>query len=230
MKKLFALFSVLILSGCSIGGIFSKEPELFVNAVDLGVVYDDDEVAATADYNEKYIQVTGVVSYISTNEDEVTIQLYGGVICLVTSKIDDVKDVIPHNKVVLNGTVEGLDSDGNKVVINKCKLEEVITEVEITTTSLEVAGLDIEEIGYKVIEITGVIQEVETYRFSGWGLVTDHEEGSLNIVFEYGEDLSGFEAGDTVTIIGVIVPYYDFVSPTKYRIYNGRIEEIIPVN
>ena len=224
MKKIIALFLVLLLTGCTNGGILSRNPKIFITAIELSTKYEESKSTAMGDYNDKYIQITGVTSYISETEDEILIQIYGGIVCSVTKRLDDFDDLQAHNKVVLNGTVEGLDETDGKVLVNKCNLVEVITEPEFVTTAIELEGLETADVEYKVVEITGELFYVEAHRFSGWSFVTDDPLANLYLVFDHEEDLTGFEDGDTITIIGIVVTYRDFTSYSKYKLFDCELK------
>lgn len=227
MKKLLVMFMVLLLSGCTNGGFFSKNPDILIDSISLGIEYEDDNLAASEVYNDEYIQVTGIVSYISSNKDEVTIQFYGGVVCSVTSKLDSVDDIKNYNKIIMNGTVEGLKSDGHTIIINECNLEEIVTTIEVETTSLELSGLSLEEMEYELIEITGVAEYVDIFRYSGWTLLTEDVNNNLIIIFDSEFNSSEIEDGDTITVIGAFVPYVHFSTNTVYRIYCYEMTDII---
>ena len=119
MKKIIALLSVLILAGCSLGDIFTKEPEAIVDAWFLGFSYIEADIDTSSEFDDKYIQVTGIVSFSSIEDGEYRIQLYGDIICIFNSKTETVENIQTNTKVVFNGTVEGLDDTGGKVILSK---------------------------------------------------------------------------------------------------------------
>lgn len=220
MKRLLLVFSILFLSGCSIGGIFSKNPKEYVNANELGSAYVADEEAASDDYDDEYIQVTGVIKLVFVGKDEVEIQLFGGVICTFSKDIEITSELKMYNMIVVEGTVKGYEEFTfvSTVMIEECVLIEQLITPEIITTSEQVSRLNLGEIGYEIIEITGVVFSIDLRFRLGLNLIEDNEN-NLKIQFEEGFDLSGIEVGDTVIITGVVMPYTTDSYSGGYKIF-----------
>ena len=62
--------------------------------------------------------------------------------------------------------------------------------------------MNLEEIRYKKIEITGELLYVDIPRYTGWAFLTNDTETTLDIVFDGEVDLTALESGTTITIIG----------------------------
>ena len=138
---------LIFLSGCAGSSIFSRTPDVSINANDLKQSYTSNELETIVELGD-YIEITGVISFISSDEDEVMIQLYGDVLCSVTSNTESVEELELHNKIVLTGTIDGFTEDGKLVLVKKCKLVEVVTKPDIVTDANDISNLDFDETAY----------------------------------------------------------------------------------
>ena len=232
MKKLFIIVCILFLTACSNGGLFGKDPKVFIDAIKLGFAYEENESSATGEYDDVYIQITGIIQNIFLSKDEVVIQLFGGITCYITDNIELTDNLNKYNMITLNGTVQGVDTFEyvSTISIKDCEFIENITTPEIITTSEQASTLNLDEIGYEVIEITGIIYSISTTFRNGINLYTEEENDHLRIEFNGGFDFLGIEAGDTVTIMGVVMPYDSYVTVDGYKIFGYEITNIIKSN
>ena len=53
-----------------------------------------------------------------------------------------------------------------------------------------------------------------------WSFISEGENSDIDIFFNHEVDLSGVESGDTITVVAVIIPFRDFITAAKYRLYD----------
>ncbi len=224
MKKILVLVFTIILGGCSV--LDYKEPEYSFTPYSLVEEYRENEIEASVNYDDKYVSITGFIKSIDGDKDLVTIRFYGDVSCNVRIGIELMTELKEYDKIVLNGTVEGLSSMSSfgfySVEITNCEFIELIDETDFITTAHEFSSLLIEDYENQIIEISGVVYDVKTTYENSISFDLVQYKESLKIKFDSDTDLSYLSKGDSIVVKGFVIKDW-----SGYKLVNTTITIVV---
>jgi len=221
MKRILVVLLVFVLSGCN----WKSDPEIYISATELVQAYEDDELQASIDYDDKRVQITAVISSIGGTKDSPEINFHENLTCTFDSQASTIASLSENTLITVNGTVsvsEGIMG----LIVDLVDCEYISTDLKVDS-SIDISELDdnltLENL-HKIFEITG---EIANSYLSG---VISFRTGTYSIEsFDVSDDLDldNFNSGDEVKIRGVVVyQAYAFTSMGSYEFVVFDVELI----
>ncbi len=213
MKKITIILLVLLLSGCTTKD--ENVTDMEIDVFDLITEYENLE-----DANSKYagtdLTVSGVV--ISNVGGQVLensyLSIIGRVICEYSSDDTEMRDIDKNRLVIIKGTVQTKTEEVNYIELTDCELVEIVTTPQVTTNASDLTDVELSDVLFQVIEITGTIQSIDQIILAKTTVVLEHVDFNTGIRIEFNnfiqsiiDQLSGIEATDNVIIRCVAMPY-----------------------